>query len=274
MSKPTVSTDSVAQDQIRAFVERILRMKEEAKAINDDIREIYAEAKGNGFDKTVLGKLVNYVEKRTKDSAAVAEADAIFDLYLEAYDGTPSRTHAHEGTIPRESNQGKTDTAGRHSAQLDGVVSRTSGGVDTPATITEPADTAPAVVTADAGEATASASPATNSDAIPPVSDDDGSNPAIMGEADPSVSPDHSQIDAIAPVTASVEGEADTGSASPAISETSNVVPLKSYANDPPHPDCLKPSLCKGYSNITLCQPCIDAAAGFVQVPHEGSING
>ena len=42
-------SDSVAKLQLRAFVERILRMKEEAKAINDDIREIYAEAKGNGF---------------------------------------------------------------------------------------------------------------------------------------------------------------------------------------------------------------------------------
>ena len=96
MGKPTVSSESVAQDQIRAFVERIMRMREEAKAINDDIREIYAEAKGNGFDKTVLGKLVLYVEKRGKDSNSVAEADALFDLYLEAFDGRSSRTHAHE----------------------------------------------------------------------------------------------------------------------------------------------------------------------------------
>jgi uncharacterized protein (UPF0335 family) len=53
--QPTISTDSVAQDQIRAFVERILRMKEEAKAIKDDIREIYAEADRLGIDKTDLG---------------------------------------------------------------------------------------------------------------------------------------------------------------------------------------------------------------------------
>lgn len=89
------NSDSVAQDQIRAFVERILRMREEAKAINDDIREIYAEAKGNGFDKTVLGKLVLYVEKRQKNADALAERDALFDLYLEAFDGSPSRAHAH-----------------------------------------------------------------------------------------------------------------------------------------------------------------------------------
>lgn len=86
-------SDSVAQDQIRAFVDRILRMKEEAKAINADIREIYAEAKGNGFDKTVLGKLVSYVEKRNAGAADLQEAEAIFDLYLSAYDAA-SHTHA------------------------------------------------------------------------------------------------------------------------------------------------------------------------------------
>jgi len=98
-----MAEDSVAQDQIRAFVDRIIRLKEEVKAINADIREIYAEAKGNGFDKTVLGKLVNYVEKRQSDATAVMESDALFELYLGAYDGMtsdyysePSRTHAHE----------------------------------------------------------------------------------------------------------------------------------------------------------------------------------
>lgn len=97
--------DSVAQDQIKAFVDRILRMREEARAINADIRQIYAEAKGNGFDKTVLGKIVSYVEKRATKADALAEGEALFDLYLAAYDGLtaseilggPSRMHAREG---------------------------------------------------------------------------------------------------------------------------------------------------------------------------------
>lgn len=88
-------TESVAQDQIRAFVDRILRLKEEAKDLNRDIREVYAEAKGNGFDKTVLGKLVSYVEKRATGAADLQEAEALFDLYLGAYDGA-SHTHARE----------------------------------------------------------------------------------------------------------------------------------------------------------------------------------
>jgi uncharacterized protein (UPF0335 family) len=50
----TMATESVAQDQLRAFVERIERMEEEKRAISDDIKEIYAEAKGNGFDVKVL----------------------------------------------------------------------------------------------------------------------------------------------------------------------------------------------------------------------------
>lgn len=90
-----MTSDSVAQGQIKAFVERIMRLREEAKDIKRDIREIYAEAKGNGFDKTVLGKLVSYVEKRAEGSADLAEAEALFDLYLTAYDSA-SHTHARE----------------------------------------------------------------------------------------------------------------------------------------------------------------------------------
>lgn len=77
-----MSVDSIAQDQIKSFVDRILRLKAEVKAINADVREVYGEAKSFGFDKTVLGKLVNYVEKREADATAVMESESIFDLYL------------------------------------------------------------------------------------------------------------------------------------------------------------------------------------------------
>lgn len=87
---------NAAPDQIRAYVDRILRMKEEAKAIRDDIKDIYAEAKGQGYDKTVLGRLVNYIEKRASNADAVDEADALFDLYLTAYQSGASHTHARE----------------------------------------------------------------------------------------------------------------------------------------------------------------------------------
>lgn len=83
--------------QIRAYVERILRMKQEAKSIRDDIKEIYAEAKATGHDKTALGQLVTYVEKREKDKDALLEQGALFETYLAAYDGA-SHTHAREGS--------------------------------------------------------------------------------------------------------------------------------------------------------------------------------
>jgi uncharacterized protein (UPF0335 family) len=76
----------VARDQLRAFIERIERLEEEKKAISDDIREIYAEAKGNGFDTKVLRQVVKI---RKQDKAERAEQEAILDLYLHALGMAP-----------------------------------------------------------------------------------------------------------------------------------------------------------------------------------------
>ena len=77
----TVSSDSVAQDQLRAFIERIERMEEEKKAISDDIKEIYAEAKGNGFDTKVLRQIIRI---RKQDHAERMEQEALLELYMSA----------------------------------------------------------------------------------------------------------------------------------------------------------------------------------------------
>ena len=79
--QPTVSSDSVAQDQIRAFIERIERMEEEKQAIADDIKEIYAEAKGNGFDVKVLRQIIRI---RKQDAAERMEQEALLELYMAA----------------------------------------------------------------------------------------------------------------------------------------------------------------------------------------------
>src|SRR3982751_6709370 len=79
--KPTVDTESVAQDQIRAFIERIERMEEEKQAIADDIKEIYAEAKGNGFDTKVLRQVIRI---RKQDAAERMEQEALLELYMAA----------------------------------------------------------------------------------------------------------------------------------------------------------------------------------------------
>ena len=76
-----MATESVAQDQLRAFVERIERMEDEKKAIADDIKEIYAEAKGNGFDTKVLRQIIRI---RKQDHNERMEQEAILDLYMSA----------------------------------------------------------------------------------------------------------------------------------------------------------------------------------------------
>lgn len=87
-----------AEGQIKAFIDRILRLKEEQDVIGDDIRDIYAEAKGMGFDKTAMGNVVAHLRKvAKKGSETVAEQGAIFDIYLAAYEGhTPAPARVRE----------------------------------------------------------------------------------------------------------------------------------------------------------------------------------
>lgn len=73
--------DSVAQDQLRAFIERIERMEEEKAAIAADIKEIYSEAEGNGFDTAILRKIVSI---RKQDPNERAEQRALLELYMGA----------------------------------------------------------------------------------------------------------------------------------------------------------------------------------------------
>ena len=75
------SGETVAHDQLRAFIERIERMEEEKAAIAADIKEIYAEAKGNGFDTKTLRKIVNI---RKQDVNERAESEALLRLYMNA----------------------------------------------------------------------------------------------------------------------------------------------------------------------------------------------
>jgi uncharacterized protein (UPF0335 family) len=70
-----------AKDQLKAIVERIERLEEEKKAIADDIRDVYAEAKGNGFDVKTLRTVVRL---RKQDKNDRAEQEAILETYLHA----------------------------------------------------------------------------------------------------------------------------------------------------------------------------------------------
>ncbi len=73
--------DPVAGDQLKSSVERVERLEEEKKTIADDIKEVYAEAKGNGFDPKILRMVIRI---RKRDANERAEEEAILDLYLQA----------------------------------------------------------------------------------------------------------------------------------------------------------------------------------------------
>jgi uncharacterized protein (UPF0335 family) len=88
----------MAPDLIRSYVDRILRLKEEEDGLKSDIKDIYAEAKSNGFDKTALGDLVTHLRKQAKNPEKQAERSSLFDLYLDAYENAPlTHTHTREG---------------------------------------------------------------------------------------------------------------------------------------------------------------------------------
>jgi uncharacterized protein (UPF0335 family) len=70
-----------AKDQLKAFIERVERLEEEKKATADDIKDVYAEAKGNGFDVKTLRTVVRL---RKMDAEERKEAEAILETYLNA----------------------------------------------------------------------------------------------------------------------------------------------------------------------------------------------
>ena len=76
----------VAGDRLRAFVERIERLEEEIKQLSDDKKDIYAEAKGDGFDVRILKEVVRL---RKQDRKERDERDSLLDLYLHALETAP-----------------------------------------------------------------------------------------------------------------------------------------------------------------------------------------
>lgn len=76
-----------AKDQLKSFVERIERLEEEKKAIADDIRDVYAESKSNGFDVKALRAVIRL---RKQEPAERQEHQAILDTYLNALGMLPS----------------------------------------------------------------------------------------------------------------------------------------------------------------------------------------
>jgi uncharacterized protein (UPF0335 family) len=81
LDKNPIATESVAADQLKAFIERIERLEEEKAGIAGDIKEIYAEAKGTGFDTKAIRKIISL---RKQDHSERQEQEAILELYMQA----------------------------------------------------------------------------------------------------------------------------------------------------------------------------------------------
>lgn len=74
-------TEAVAADQLRQLIERVERLEEEKAAMAADIRDVYAEAKANGFEPKIMRQVIRL---RKMDRDARAEQEAVLSLYLEA----------------------------------------------------------------------------------------------------------------------------------------------------------------------------------------------
>lgn len=87
----------IAGDQLRSYVDRVLRLREEIAALNADVSEVYKEAVGNGFDKKTLQATV---KRAAQALEVVEEQDTLLDLYWRAYTGTDVATRARAPEPP------------------------------------------------------------------------------------------------------------------------------------------------------------------------------
>ena len=83
----------IAGEQLRSFVERIERLEEERRALSADIKDVYAEAKGNGFDIAIMRQIIRI---RRMDQDDVDEQETLLDIYKRALGMLPATEAAAE----------------------------------------------------------------------------------------------------------------------------------------------------------------------------------
>lgn len=81
MNDATADMNPQTAQQLKSIVERIERLEEEKKALAEDIREVYSEAKANGFDAKIIRKVVAI---RKQETAERVEQEQLIDLYMAA----------------------------------------------------------------------------------------------------------------------------------------------------------------------------------------------
>lgn len=93
----TYPSNGIAPDNLRSFIDRVERLENEKVAISSDIKEIYSEAKGSGYDAAILRKIVAL---RKKDPNKRREEEAVMSLYLDALGMTPLEEYLEGGDAP------------------------------------------------------------------------------------------------------------------------------------------------------------------------------
>ncbi len=83
-ASPIQTIDTGAQSRLKSLVERIERLEEDKAGVAADLKEVYAEAKSDGFDTKILRKVVRL---RKQDAAQRQEEEALIDLYISAIGG-------------------------------------------------------------------------------------------------------------------------------------------------------------------------------------------
>ena len=88
-----------AHGQLKTIIERIERLEEEKKALSGDIKEVYSEAKANGFDTKIIRLLVRL---RKKAAAEREEEQSMLDVYMAALGMLPGEAEAYSDLAKRE----------------------------------------------------------------------------------------------------------------------------------------------------------------------------
>jgi uncharacterized protein (UPF0335 family) len=97
-------SDGIAGDQLRSLIERIERLEEEKSSLATDIREVYAEAKGNGFDTKVMRRIV---AMRKQDAAERQEFEEVLETYMQAL-GMLADTPLGRAAMPKRARDDET----------------------------------------------------------------------------------------------------------------------------------------------------------------------
>ena len=83
----------IAGDRLKSFIERIERLEEERRALGADIKEVYAEAKGTGFDNKIMRQVIRL---RRMDKDDLDEQESLLDVYKRALGMLPPESEAAE----------------------------------------------------------------------------------------------------------------------------------------------------------------------------------